>query len=305
MLDSLTLRRAIVLPAPRDLFILLKPGVSVLLVVTAVTTALAAGGPTTSFEQVLLLALSGWLAAGGSAALNHYLDRDVDARMPRTARRPIPAGRLALPEVAAAWGLALVVSGVTLAALTLNLEAAFFILLGFLIYVPLYTAYLKRRTVWNVVIGGAAGSCPVLAGWAAVRGDWPIAPLALAAVVFFWSPAHFWAYASVHEEDYRRAGLPMLPAVIGIAATPPFIMGHAIPAVVAALVAVGGFMAGAPVAAALPVWGVTVLASAAMLSACVRLWRGPTAEHARALYKLSNRFLAVVFVAIAIGAQFA
>ncbi|HEU5316933.1 MAG TPA: heme o synthase [Chloroflexota bacterium] len=305
MLDSLILRRAVALPAPRDLFILLKPGVSVLLVVTAVTTALAAGGPPTAPEQVLLLALAGWLTAGGSAALNHYLDRDVDARMRRTVGRPIPAGRLAQPEVAALWGGALVAGGVSLAALTLPLEAALFILLGFLIYVPLYTGLLKRRTPWNVVIGGAAGSCPVLAGWAAVRGDWPVAPLALAAVVFFWSPAHFWAYAAVHEDDYRRARLPMLPAVIGIAATPPFIMGHAVPAVLAALLAVAGFMAGAPPIAAGLVWTAVGGASALMLGACARMWREPTAMHARALYKVSNRFLAIVFIAIAAGARFA
>jgi protoheme IX farnesyltransferase len=291
------------LPAPRDLLTLTKPGVSLLLVVTAVTTAIAGGGPSTSAWQIVAVALAGGLTAGGAAALNHYLDRDVDARMPRTARRPLPAGRLAQPELAAAWGVALAAAGLTLAALTLPLEATLFIALGLLIYVPLYTVVLKRRTVWNVVIGGAAGSCPVLAGWAAVRADWPVGPLALAAVVFFWSPAHFWAYAAAHEQDYRRAGLPMLPAVIGIAAVPPFILGHAVPAVIAALVAVAGFTAGAPALPAAGVWLAVGAAGLLMLGAGVRLWRQATPARAQSLYRVSNYFLAVLFLAIALGAH--
>ncbi len=270
---------------------LCKPGVTGLLVFTALTTAWAASGPWASLSGLVPLALAGGLTAAGAAALNHYFDRDLDARMPRTARRPLPAGRLGVPEVALLWGLLLCLGGLAVAIRMLPLEATAFILLGLTIYIPLYTCLLKRRTPWSVVIGGAAGSCPVLAGWAAARGDWPLAPLALAALVFFWTPAHFWAYAMVHQADYRRAGLPMLPNVVGAKATPPYILAHALLAVLAALLGTSGLAA-----------VIAGLSGLAFLLSCLALWREPTARRAWEVYKVSNYYLALVFLGLLLGA---
>jgi heme o synthase len=269
------------------------------MVITAVMTAWAAGGPWVSPAQVLALAVAGALTAGGAAAINHYWDRDIDARMVRTAGRPLPSGRFVIPEVALAWGALLVTSGLTLAVHTLPPEAAGFILLGFLIYVPLYTCLLKRRTPWNVIIGGAAGSCPVLAGWATVRGDWPLAPLALAALVFFWTPAHFWAYAMANEEDYRGAGVPMLPAIVGSPATPPYILAHAIPAIVAAAVALASLPAGLLSASGV----IAGLASLVFLGVCLSLYQDSGRARAKLAFHTSNSYLAIVFIAVALGAR--
>ncbi len=275
----------------RDLISLTKPGVTGLLVFTAVTTAWAASGPWVSPVRLALLALVGSLTAGGAAAINHYLDQDLDARMPRTAHRPLPAGRLPVPEIAVVWGGLLCAVGLTVAAKTLSLEATAFTLLGLVIYIPVYTCLLKRRTLLNVVIGGAAGSCPVLAGWAAVRGDWPLAPLALAALVFFWTPAHFWAYAMVHQEGYRRADLPMLPNVVGMRAVPPYILAHAVLAVLASVLATSGLAAVVAGAGGL-----------AFLLSCLALWREPTARRAWRVYKVSNYYLLLVFLGLVLGA---
>lgn len=274
----------------RALLALCKPGVTALLVFTAVTTAWAASGPWLAWDRLLALALAGGLTSAGAAALNQYLERDLDARMPRTARRPLPSGALATPELALAWGALLCVAGVSIGMLTLPPEATMFIVLGALIYLPLYTVLLKRQTVWAVVIGGAAGSCPVLAGWAAARADWPIAPFALAALVFFWTPAHFWAYAMVHKEGYSRAGFPMLPCQVGLAATPPYILAHTLPTVIAGALVFAG--AGALLAGA---------AGAALLALSLVLWRRPEPRWAWRFYKASNYYLVLVFLALTLG----
>ena len=271
----------------RDLLVLTKPGVTGLLVFTAVTTAWAGSGPWVSAARLGWLALVGALTAGGAAAMNHYFDQDLDARMPRTALRPLPAKRLPVPELALLWGALLAAAGLLLSARTLPPETTLFVLLGVVIYIPIYTWLLKRRTSLNVVIGGAAGSCPVLAGWAAVRGDWPLAPLALAALIFFWTPAHFWAYAMVHREGYRRAGLPMLPNVLGLEATPPYIFAHALLAVVASLVATRGLAA-----------VVALLSGLVFLRACLQLWRTPSPRRAWKAYKVSNYYLVLVFLGL-------
>lgn len=280
----------------RDLIRLTKPGVTGLLVFTAVATARAAGGPWVSLERLVLLALVGGFTAGGAAALNQYLERDIDARMPRTARRPLPSGRLPIPQIALVWGVLLYSAGLSLSIATLPLETTAFVLLGLVIYIPVYTCLLKRRTLWNVVIGGAAGSCPVLAGWATMRTDWPITPLALAALVFFWTPAHFWAYAMVHQEGYRRAGLPMLPNVIGMRATPAYILAHAVLAVMAAGLATAGLTLNGWLAAV-----IVGVGGLAFFLACLALWREPTPARAWRAYQVSNYYLALVFLGLVLG----
>jgi heme o synthase len=195
----------------RDYLELTKPWITLLIVAVAVAGYFVALPARIDPYRLLVLVLSGAAASGGAATLNHYFDRDIDARMRRTRGRPLPTERIASEGRVLAMGLALTVVGIGAAALFLNLLTAFSILLGWLTYVVVYTAWLKRRTSWNIVIGGFAGSAPALAGSAAAVGHWTDGALALALLVFLWTPPHFWSLALMLREDYRAAGLPMLP----------------------------------------------------------------------------------------------
>ena len=271
----------------RKLIALTKPGVTGVLVFTSMATALAGGGAALAFARLMLLGAAGALAAGGASALNHYFEREVDAQMPRTAGRPLPSGMLVPPAAALVWGLGLCLAGVAVAVLSLPIGSAIFITLGILIYVPLYTLFLKRRSVLNIVIGGAAGSCAVLAGWAAADVGWRLMPVALAATVFFWTPAHFWAFAILHDVEYRLAGFPMLPSVVGSQRAAPYVFLHAALTVAASLLALRG----------LPL-GLVAIAGAVLLVVCVRLWRLPNHARARSVYMVSNYYLITAFSAL-------
>ena len=195
-----------------DLVVLTKPKVQSLLLLTTVTTMYVAGDPSPGL--VALTCLGGYLSAGGAGAVNHFYDRDIDAAMARTAGRPVPAGRVR-PGVALAFGLALAAASFLLLTLTVNVLAAALALAGFLGYTLVYTVWLKRRTPQNIVIGGAAGAVPPLVGWAAVTGHLTLAPVYLFAIVFFWTPPHFWALSLLMKGEYERVGVPMLPVVRG------------------------------------------------------------------------------------------
>lgn len=255
-----------------------------LLVFTAVTIAVAASGPWLSPMNIILLAISGGLAAGGAASINHYLERDLDALMPRTANRPLPMKELSDDRWALIWGLFLASLGICISALSLPVVTTLFTLLGIIIYVPLYTLFLKQRSALNVVIGGAAGACPVLAGWSVARADWPPLPIGLALVVFFWTPAHFWAFAICHEEDYKRAGFPMLPTLIGKERTPPYIIAHALFAVLASILVLHG----------IPLF-LALVSGMVFLAYCVYLWKNPSRRYSYLVYKASNYYLVLAF----------
>jgi heme o synthase len=195
-----------------DYVTLTKPKVQLLLLLTTVTTMYVAGDP--SVGLVLLTLLGGSLSAGGAGAVNHYYDRDIDAQMARTATRPVPSGRVR-PGAALAYGLVLQVLSFVLLATAVNLLAAFLALAGFLGYVLVYTMWLKRSTPQNIVIGGAAGAVPPLVGWAAVTGHVDPAAWYLFAIVFYWTPPHFWALSLLMKNDYERVGVPMMPVVHG------------------------------------------------------------------------------------------
>jgi protoheme IX farnesyltransferase len=195
-----------------DYFELTKPKVQSLLLLTTVTTMEIAGSP--SVSKVGLTCLGGYLSAGGAGAVNHYWDRDIDARMARTASRPIPAGRVA-PRAALIFGFALAAASFLLLSTTVNLLAASLALGGFVGYVGVYTIWLKRRTPQNIVIGGAAGAVPPLVGWAATRGSLSWTAVYLFAIVFYWTPPHFWALSLLMKDDYATAGVPMMPVVRG------------------------------------------------------------------------------------------
>ncbi len=195
-----------------DYLALTKPKVQSLLLLTTITTMEVAGSP--SATRIALTCLGGYLSAGGAGAVNHYWDRDIDARMSRTASRPVPAGRIA-PGAALGFGLALAALSFLELSLTINVLAASLALAGFVGYVGVYTMYLKRRTPQNIVIGGAAGAIPPLVGWAATRGSLAWTPVYLFAIVFYWTPPHFWALSLLMKDEYERVGVPMMPVVRG------------------------------------------------------------------------------------------
>jgi len=199
--------------AAGDWIALLKPRVMSLVVFTGLIGLLIAPGhlhPVLAFTAVLCIAV----AAGACGAINMWYDRDIDAIMGRTRDRPIPAGRIDA-NAALGFGISLAIGSVLLMGLAVNLTAAAVLALSVLFYVFVYTMWLKRRTPQNIVIGGAAGAFPPVIGWASVTGSIDAMPLILFAIVFIWTPPHFWSLALFANDDYRRAGVPMLPVVAG------------------------------------------------------------------------------------------
>ncbi len=197
----------------RDWVLLLKPRVVSLVVFTGVIGLMLAPGhlhPVLAFTAILCIAV----AAGAAGCLNMWWERDIDALMRRTARRPIPAGRIEAPA-ALAFGITLSVASVLLMDLATNHCAALVLAISIAFYVVIYTMWLKRRTPQNIVIGGAAGAFPPVIGWAAVTGHIDVMPLLMFALVFFWTPPHFWSLSLYACQDYGRAGVPMLPVVAG------------------------------------------------------------------------------------------
>ena len=200
----------------RDYVALTKPKVQSLLLFTTACSMFIAGSP--SLSLVLATLFGGAMSAGGSGAINHWYDRDIDSRMDRTADRPVAAGRIS-PRAALTFGLGLGVASVAWLALLVNPLAAALSLAGFLGYAVGYTVFLKRSTWQNIVWGGAAGAVPPLVGWAAVTGSIGGLGVILFFIVFFWTPPHFWALSLLMKDDYEAAGVPMLPVVRGEAET--------------------------------------------------------------------------------------
>ena len=202
----------------RDYLSLCKPRIVLLLVFTALCGMfLAAGGPP-DLTAALVVAGGGALASGGANALNHFLDRDIDARMRRTRNRPVPALRVQ-PRGALLFGIATNAIAFVLFATLVNPLSAALTLCATLFYVFVYTMGLKRSTPQNIVIGGAAGALPPVIGWTAVTGSLGLPAAYMFAIIFFWTPPHFWALALLLKDDYARAGVPMLPVVMGVAET--------------------------------------------------------------------------------------
>lgn len=197
----------------RDLLSLTKPRLTSLNLLAGVTGFLMASGPRVDFGAFGLLLAAGYLSVGGSLALNAYLDRDIDPLMGRTALRPLPTGRMG-PQRALTFALGVLSAGLA-AAWILNPLTFLFVAGGAAFYIGVYTLWLKRRTPWNIVIGGAAGSFAPLAGWATATGGVGLPALFLAVLIFLWTPGHFWGLAIKYKEDYARAGVPMLPVVAG------------------------------------------------------------------------------------------
>jgi protoheme IX farnesyltransferase len=280
----------------RDYVTLTKPRIMSLLLVTGACGMVvgARGWPGTVRFCVSMLGLA--LACGGASALNHLLDRDIDRLMgKRTDGRPVAAGRLTPPR-ALEFGLALSACSFTLLAASVNVLTAFLALAGNAFYVLVYTAYLKRRGPQNIVLGGAAGAVPPLVGYAAATGRIGLTALVLFAIVFLWTPPHFWALALLLREHYAAASVPMLPVAHGVPATVRRIVGYTV-ALVAFTV----------VPFALGLFGVAYLVAALALGAlflwlAVRLRRTAARRDAALAFHYSLLYLALLFVAAALDA---
>jgi len=275
-----------------DYVALTKPRVISLLLLTTVATMFVANS-SPRFVTILLTMVGGYLAAGGAGAINHYLERDIDARMTRTSRRPLPAGRME-PRAALWFGIVLSVLSLAVFAIGVNVTSALLSLTGLLGYVFVYTLWLKPSTTQNIVIGGAAGAVPPLVGWAAATGSLEPAAFLLFAIVFYWTPPHFWALALLIKDDYARTGIPMLPVVDGEAETRRQILlyGWLLLPITMLPFAVGLFGA---------VYVVSALAlDALFLGLCVRLYRRADRRSALVLFHYSLAYLALLFVAMAV-----
>jgi heme o synthase len=271
---------------------LTKPGIMLLILTTALGAMLFAadGWPGMRLTLVTLAGLA--LSAGGGAALNHLLDRDLDGAMQRTARRPIPAGRVS-PRSALVFGCALMAASFLLLAAEINLLTAGLALGGALVYVLVYTLWLKRRTPQNIVIGGSAGAIPPLVGWAAVTGHVGVPALFMFAIIFYWTPPHFWSLALLAKADYARASIPMLPVVRGERETARQILLYTLLLVGVSLL---------PFAAGSFGWlylACALLLGGAFLVLAVRLVRDSSSRiAARQAFLYSLLYLALMFLAI-------
>jgi len=271
-----------------DLLVLTKPKISLLNVLTAVVAYILAGG---GLALIIHLMLAGYLSVGGASALNHLFDIDIDSKMRRTSKRPLPSGRLK-PHSVLVFGSAILLFSLIYSVYFLNILTAFFIALGAFTYIIVYTVWLKRRSAWNIVIGGFAGSCSPLAGWAAAGSEIGVVPILLALIVFLWTPGHFWALAIRARNDYAEAGVPMFPVTYGVRGTAYAVTVSNIVAVAATLALIPHvsnpfifFAATAPFSAYLLVENLRLITSLSPTAA----WRS---------FKVSSPWLLVVFVSL-------
>ena len=285
----------------RDWLSLLKPRVVTLVVLTGIVGMMVAPGhmnPVVAMVAVLCIAI----AAGAAGAINMWYDRDIDAVMRRTSSRALPMGKIE-PSEALTFGIVLSAASVMVMALATNLVAAAWLALSIGFYVFVYTMWLKRRTAQNIVIGGAAGAFPPIIGWAAVTGDVTVMPLLLFAIVFLWTPPHFWSLALYACKDYGRAGVPMLPVVAGAKHTRMQILLYTLVLTpVSVLPWVLGYAG--------PVYGLTAIALGfGFILSAVLVWRDKQDAQgvsltkdapARAAFRYSLAYLAVLFAAVAV-----
>ncbi|MCX8024472.1 MAG: heme o synthase [Thermanaerothrix sp.] len=274
-------------------FLLNKPVIVALLLVTTYTGMVLATKGVPDVRLTFWTLLGGSLAAGGASAINQYIDREADKRMQRTAKRPIPAGILT-PAQGLAYGVAACGVAFFLLALMVNLLTALLALAGMIYYVGIYSLWLKPATPQNIVIGGGAGAIPPLVGWAAVANDLQVPALFLFAIIFLWTPPHFWALALVRRKDYARAGIPMLPVVQGEQATRRQIFIYTLELVALTLL--------------MPLLNVTghlflllaLILGGGLIYTAWRVLRIPGNRPAYQMYRMSSMYLALIFLALVV-----
>ncbi|WP_415310263.1 heme o synthase [Candidatus Nitrosocosmicus sp. FF01] len=277
-----------------------KPRIVIVLVITAVTSMLAAtrfdGTPNSAWDisilKLFFLIVCGSLSSMGASAINQFYDKNIDNLMVRTSKRPIPSGRLKANNVLI-YGLALCVAAVILAWLTLNPMATFMIALGIFFYVVIYTLLLKRRNVWNIVIGGFAGSAAAMAGWATTTNSIDLLGFLVGWIVFMWTPPHFWCLAIKTREEYSKANIPMLPVVYGDKVTAKYIFTNSLILI--------------PYSISLYFFGlgilylvVAIVSGTLMTIYHYKLLQNPNPDFAWKAYKVTAPYLVIIFIAIAL-----
>jgi len=271
---------------------LFKLKICILITFSAIVGLVLTSPGNVSLGTVLILIITTILASGSASAFNHYYDMDIDAVMDRTKGRPLPTRSIINPNNVLMISVVLFISGIILAALLLNYVAALHLALGAVFYGVIYTVLLKRRTWTNIIIGGLAGSFAVLAGGASANPEFCLPPLLLAVVLFFWTPSHFWSFAIAQKDDYRKAGIPMLPVIAGNSKTAWYILINTI------FLLVSSFM--------LSVYGtlgtlytvVAVIAGGYFIFRNIQLLRNPSKEVAWRNFRDSIIYLKVIFLAI-------
>jgi protoheme IX farnesyltransferase len=279
----------------KDFLMLTKPVVVLLLLVTTFAGMVIGAEAWPPLSLTFWTLLGGFMAAGGSGAINQYIDRSDDHLMQRTQKRPIPSGRLT-PGEGLAYGVAMSLASFFVMVAFVNMLAALLTLAGIIYYVLLYSVFLKKTTVQNIVIGGGAGAIPPLVGWAAATGSLNIPSLFLFAIVFMWTPPHFWALAIVRSKDYARAGVPMLPVVRGNAETRKQILIYTVELVALTLL--------------IPIFGLgggiyfilAVLFGLWLLAAAWKVWKVEGNKVAWKMYRYSSMYLAFIFAALMVDA---
>ncbi len=270
---------------------LTKPPIVILLLFTTLVAMVIAANGLPNPVTLIATLVGGALSAGGASVINQYYDRDMDAKMSRTARRPIPSGRVE-PINALLFGLALIVWSTLILGMFVNWLAAGLALGGAVYYVIVYTMLLKRNTVLNILIGGGAGAMPVLVGWAAVTGTLGYQAFILFAVIFYWTPPHSWALALLVNSDYARANVPMMPVARGEEVTRQQILMYAIILLLISLLPVFFGFLGA-------IYGLSaVVLGIGLIRASIILIQKKTGAAARSAYKFSTAYLAFLFMAM-------
>ena len=276
-----------------------KPRIIVLLVITAVTSMYAASklvGPELDTLSLLHIIVAGTLASAGSSALNHYYDRDIDTKMTRTSKRPIPSGRMSASQVLI-YGLVVSCISVIYGYFALNPLSAFFIALGIFVYVIIYTAWLKRLNSSNIVIGGIAGSAAAWAGWSAATGSMDLLGFLIGFLVFVWTPSHFWCLAMKIKDEYAKAEVPMLPVVIGMQKTSKYILANTLILLPYSLM-ISAFGMGL-------IYTIIAAASGGLiLTYHFKLTKNPTSDFAWKAYKVTAPYLTIIFIAVGLDAAF-
>ncbi len=281
-----------------------KPRIVIVLVITAITSALAA----TRFDstpylpwdvpllKLLSLGVAGALASMGSSALNHYYDRDIDAKMPRTAKRPIPSGSVRARNVFA-YGVLLCALSLILSLFTLNLVTTGMIGLGIFFYVIIYTSWLKRNNVSNIVIGGFAGSAASMAGWSVATGSVDTLGFLVGWLVFMWTPPHFWCLAMKTREEYESVNVPMLPVLVGNKKTSQYILTST---AILLPYSISLYFLGLGIV----YLTIAIIAGSLMLFYHYKLTKCPTPSFAWKAYKVTAPYLVIIFIALAFDALF-
>jgi protoheme IX farnesyltransferase len=272
---------------------LTKPRIIELLLVTTIPTMVLAAGKWPSVSLMAITLLGGSLAAGGANAINMYIDRDIDALMVRTQGRPLVTGDIR-PRNALIFAVLLEIVAFAVLWSGANLLAAVLALSATMFYVCIYSLWLKRTSKQNIVIGGAAGAVPVLVGWAAVQNSLGWAPVVLFMVIFLWTPPHFWALAIRHSDDYRAAGVPMLPVVSTMQETVRSMVAYSVILTATSLLLI-------PVAELGFIYGITALVFGALfINGAIRLGRDPSDSRSMRLFSFSITYISVLFLALTV-----